>query len=81
MCDLEVIGDPSIFRVCLLRVIHNDAALVRMLTTFDLRYEENTVHLKCLFVDYETLKRELQRQNLLMNVGTMRDYRWVSMCS
>jgi hypothetical protein len=37
VCDLETIGVPSI-----LRVILNTAALVRMLSTFDLSCEENT---------------------------------------
>ena len=35
-CDLEVIGVPSIFKL-----ISKTAALVRMLTTFDLSSEEN----------------------------------------
>jgi hypothetical protein len=39
VCDLEVIGAPSI-----LRVIHNAAALARMLPTFDLRCEEKDAH-------------------------------------
>ncbi len=37
VCDLESIGSPSI-----LRVIHNVAVLTRMMTTFDVRCEENT---------------------------------------
>ena len=41
MCDLEAIGDPSI-----LRVIRNVADFVRILSTFDLRCEENDTHLK-----------------------------------
>ena len=35
MCDLEVIGDPSIFNV-----IHSVASLEKMLPTLDLRCEE-----------------------------------------
>ncbi len=35
-CDLETLGVPSISSV-----IHNDAALVRMLPIFDLSCEEN----------------------------------------
>jgi hypothetical protein len=35
--DLDVIGDPSIFKL-----IHNSEVLVRMLSTLDLNCEENT---------------------------------------
>ena len=44
MCDLEAIGAPS-----KLRVIHNAAALARMLPTFDLSCEEkvSSIELGC----------------------------------
>ena len=51
MCDLESLGTPST-----LRVIHNTVVLVRMLSTFDLRCEENTVHLKWNWSQVELLK-------------------------
>ncbi len=38
MCDLEAIGDPSIFNVIL-----SDAALVRMFPTLDLNCEEKPI--------------------------------------
>jgi hypothetical protein len=37
VCDLEVLGDPSI-----LRIILNDAVFGRMLTTFELICEEKS---------------------------------------
>ncbi len=40
-CDLETVGTPSI-----LRVIHKSGDLTRMMSTFDLMCEENTVCLK-----------------------------------
>ncbi len=41
VCDLEVIGDSSIFNV-----IHSGAALVRMLSTLDLSCEEKVARRK-----------------------------------
>ena len=40
-CDLDVTGATSIFNV-----IHSDAALTRMLPTFDLSCEENVTRLE-----------------------------------
>jgi hypothetical protein len=37
VCDLEAMGDPSIFNV-----IHSDVTLARMLPTLDLSCEEKT---------------------------------------
>jgi len=54
VCDLEVIGAPSIFRV-----MSSAGDSVRMLPTFDLSCEENTTVVELVTVRFRKLETEL----------------------
>ena len=51
MCDLDVTGVPSIFKV-----IHSTVDLVRMLPTFDLNYKDTLGGVQTVVVCYESIK-------------------------